>query len=403
MIVASSVQQDRSYCLSMSKIFDSITSTIRAGTPIVFKPNEGQLRSNELSQSSVALSNVLLQNGGTAGSGSEQGSSLRDPSTSDGRSRPDPFSPPPNILQSTSTINSAKIALDATGKISDTPKDNSYTVAVADASMTQANPKRAAGKGDWTPGFSTAKSKREKEKEIQSTLQEDKPSSSVPEEEVWAAFGMRKKGKKTKRETTIPEETLPSTVPEEDEWDAYGLSAKGKKKQEKGKAKKMQSMIQDNTAKFLDAKDSLKNLQPKPQEAGPPLSWADDVLVEKAPEVPGKHPPAVKPTPVVYDPDDGTKLRVIKRGDSCYEVPTNKVDRTIAEKLGYTLWDGQMSSILETYGKEVSHSVYLACGSILFFSQATSLFNQHCWHRCANDFEVRLRSTRPTKSSTEIN
>ncbi|KAK4938135.1 hypothetical protein LTR10_021375 [Elasticomyces elasticus] len=79
-----------------------------------------------------------------------------------------------------------------------------------------------------------------------------------------------------------------------------------------------------------------------------------------APETTKEHkkPPIVgeedtTSTPVAYDPDDGTLLRAIKRGDSCYEIPTTKVDISVARKLGYDVWQGQSSTVLETYGKEL--------------------------------------------------
>ncbi|KAK5468480.1 hypothetical protein LTR20_002825 [Exophiala xenobiotica] len=57
-------------------------------------------------------------------------------------------------------------------------------------------------------------------------------------------------------------------------------------------------------------------------------------------------------TPTAYNPEDETVLKAFKLGDSCYEIPTTKVDRSVAKKLGYEVWLGQSSSVIETYGRE---------------------------------------------------
>ena len=217
--------------------------------------------------------------------------------------------------------------------------DNAHKAAVTDASTTQTGLERAIADGEW------AERKRDEEEKLQSTLQEDRPPSTVSDEEEWSDSSRRKK-------------------------------------------KKLEN-------------EEKKKLQPTLQEAAPPVYWVDDVLVEKAPEVPRGHLPVATLTPVASGPAKKGFLQAIKRGDSCYEIPTNKIDRTIAKKFGYGLWDGPLSSIIMTYGKEVSHLVRLGCDSILLYQNRPHPFNQLCLHRGANNFEVKTRSTRPTKSSTK--
>lgn len=307
----------------------------------MFKPKEGQLGLNGLAKSSMARTNASLQYGGATGNGSEQRSSLGEPPTSDGRSHQVHLSFPPHILQSTSTTDDAIVAPDDTEKISDTPKENAHTPAATDALISQTGPEPEAGEEEWAGESSKAKRKRGKKKKLQSTLQEGLPSSSVLED-AWTSFGTSNKDNKKKYESTIQEEMPSSTVPEKDEGDSWSFSAKQKKKQ---------------------GKKNKKKLQPTLQEAAPPFSWASNVRVEKPPEALVEQPPVATPTPVACNPDKGSLLRAVKRGDSCYEIPTNSVDRAIAEKLGYTIWDGKMSSIIETYGKEVCISVVAACFS----------------------------------------
>ena len=58
--------------------------------------------------------------------------------------------------------------------------------------------------------------------------------------------------------------------------------------------------------------------------------------------------------PTANNPDDGTPMVANNIGGTRYEIPLTKIDRTVARKLGYEMWQGETSTVIETHGQEVS-------------------------------------------------